>query len=159
MSNKQTKPTSIRRRLLVFLAGAAVLMVSGATAVTYWVALHLSNNAYDRSLLDPAFDIADNVRLDKSGAHVDLPQKALEALVYDQVDKVIFQVRSRDNDIIDGVPDLPPPPDFEAGQHRFFDGVYRGDKIRIAALRSDAGVIVQVGETLHKRNRLVGEFW
>ena len=141
----------------MFLAGAAVLMVSGATAVTYWVALHFSNNAYDRSLLDPAFDIADNVRLDKSGAHVDLPQKALEALVYDQVDKVIFQVRSRDNDIIDGVPDLPPPPDFEAGQHRFFDGVYRGDKIRIAALRSDAGVIVQVGETLHKRNRLVGE--
>ncbi len=157
MSDEVAKPSSIRRRLLVFLAGAAVLMVSGATAVTYWVALHLSNNAYDRSLLDPAFDIADNVRLDKSGAHVDLPQKALEALVYDQVDKVIFQVRSRDNDIIDGVPDLPPPPDFEVGQHRFFDATYRGEKIRVAALRSDGGFVVQVGETLHKRNRLVGE--
>ena len=157
MSDKVAKPTSIRRRLLLFLASAAVLMVSSATAVTYWVALHLSNNAYDRSLLDPAFDIADNVRLDKSGAHVDLPQKALEALVYDQVDKVIFQVRSRDNNIVDGVPDLPPPPDFEMGQHRFFDATYHGEKIRIAALRSDGGFVVQVGETLHKRNRLVGE--
>ena len=157
MSEGVAKPISIRRRLLVFLAGAAVLMVSGATVVTYWVAVHLTNNAYDRSLLDPAFDIADNVRLDKSGAHVDLPQKALEALVYDQVDKVIFQVRSRDNDIIDGVPDLPPPPEFEAGQHRFFDATYHGEKIRIAALRSAPGIVVQIGETLHKRNRLVGE--
>ena len=101
MSDDASKPTSIRRRLLIFLISSAVLMVSGATAMTYWVALHLTNNAYDRSLLDPALDIADNVRLDKSGAHVDLPQKALEALVYDQADKVIFQVRSRDGEIID----------------------------------------------------------
>jgi two-component system sensor histidine kinase TctE len=157
MSDVTAKPTSIRRRLLIFLISSAVLMVSSATAVTYWVALHLTNNAYDRSLLDPAFDIADNVRLDGTGAHIDLPQKALEALVYDQVDKVIFQVRSRDNTIIDGVPDLPPPPDFEPGQHMFFDGVYHGEKIRVAALRSVSGFVVQVGETLHKRNRLVGE--
>ena len=77
-------------------------MVSCAAIVTYWVALQLANNAYDRALLDPALDIADNVRLDKVGAHVDLPEKALEALTYDQVDKVIFQVRSRENAIIDG---------------------------------------------------------
>jgi len=44
------------------------------------------------SLLDPVFDIADNVSVDAAGAHVDLPQKALEALV-STVDRVIFQVR------------------------------------------------------------------
>jgi two-component system sensor histidine kinase TctE len=157
MSDESPKPVSIRRRLLLYLVSSAALMVSGAAAVTYLVALHSANNAYDRSLLDPAFDIADNVRLDVSGAHVDLPQKALEALVYDQVDKVIFQVRSKENAIIDGVPDLPPPPDFAAGQHMFFDGTYHGEKIRVAALRSTAGFVVQVGETLHKRNRLVWE--
>jgi two-component system sensor histidine kinase TctE len=157
MSDDTPKPTSIRRRLLIFLIGSTVLLVSGATAVTYWVALHLANNAYDRSLLDPAFDIADNVRLDKSGAHIDLPTKALEALVYDQVDKVIFQVRSRENTVIDGVPDLPPPADIEPGQHMFFDSTYHGEKIRVAALRSAPGFVVQIGETLNKRNRLVGE--
>ena len=157
MSDGLPKPISIRRRLLLFLISSAVLMVSGAAAVTYFVALHSTNNAYDRSLLDPAIDIADNVRLDVSPAKVDLPEKVLEALVYDQVDKVIFQVRSHDNTIIDGVPDLPPPPDFAAGQHMFFDAVYHGEKIRVAALRSTAGFVVQVGETLHKRNRLVGE--
>ena len=39
----------------------------------------------------------------------------------------------------------------------FFDGTYRGEKIRVAALRAPNGFVVQVGETLHKRNRLVGE--
>jgi two-component system sensor histidine kinase TctE len=132
-------------------------MVSGAAIVTYWVAQRSANDAYDRSLLDPAFDIADNVNVDATGAHVDLPQKALEALVYDQVDKVIYQVRSPSGAIVDGVSDLPPPQDFAGEPHIFFDGVYRGEAIRIAAVRTPAGFIVQVGETLHKRNRLVGE--
>ena len=157
MNDVAPKAPSIRRRLLIFLASSALLMVSCATVGTFWLALHLANSAYDRGLLDPAFDIADNVRLDTAGAHVDLPEKALEALTYDQVDKVIFQVRSRENAIIDGVPDLPPPPDFDSGQHQFFNGTYHGEEIRVAALRSASGIVVQVGETLHKRNRLVGE--
>jgi len=157
MSDAAPRPTSIRRRLLIFLASSALLMVSCAAVATFWVALHLANSAYDRGLLDPAFDIADNVRLDTAGAHIDLPEKALEALTYDQVDKVIFQVRSRENTIIDGVVDLPPPPEFGAGQHQFFNVTYRGEEIRVAALRTASGIVVQVGETLHKRNRLIGE--
>ena len=157
MSDDPPSAPSIRRRLLVFLISSLVLMVSGAAIVTYWVAQRSANDAYDRSLLDPAFDIADNVSVDATGAHVDLPQKALEALVYDQVDKVIYQVRSPTNTIVDGVSDLPPPQDFAADSHIFFDGVYRGEAIRIAAVRTPNGFVVQVGETLHKRNRLVGE--
>ena len=148
---------SIRRRLMVFLIGSLLLMIAGAAIVTYSVAWRSANDAYDRSLLDPAFDIADNVSVDAHGAHVDLPQKALEALVYDQTDKVIFQVRSPGNAIIDGVADLPPPPPFASEQFKFFDSTYRGEKMRVAALRAPNGFIVQVGETLHKRTRLVGE--
>ena len=48
-----------------------------AAIVTYWVASRSANNAYDRSLSIPAFDIADNVSIDAHGAHVDLPRKAL----------------------------------------------------------------------------------
>jgi two-component system sensor histidine kinase TctE len=157
MSDEPPRRPSIRRRLLVFLISSLVLMVSGAAIVTYWVAQRSANDAYDRSLLDPAFDIADNVNVDATGAHVDLPQKALEALVYDQVDKVIYQVRSPANAIVDGVSDLPPPQDFAGEPHVFFDSVYRGEAIRVAALRTPSGFVVQVGETLHKRNRLVGE--
>jgi len=157
MSDEPPRPPSIRRRLLVFLISSLVLMVSGAAIVTYWVAQRSANDAYDRSLLDPAFDIADNVNVDATGAHVDLPQKALEALVFDQVDKVIYQVRSPTNAIVDGVRDLPSPQDFGREPHIFFDSVYRGEAIRVAAVRAPNGFVVQVGETLHKRNRLVGE--
>ena len=155
--SKGARPSSIRRRLLLFLIGSLLLILSGAALVTYLVAMHAANNAYDRSLLDPVLDMADNVKVDAVGGHLDLPQKALEALVFDQVDKVIFQIRSPQNKIIDGDPDLAPPPPSAAGEHIFFDASHRGERIRVAALRTPSGFMIQVGETLHKRNRLVGE--
>jgi two-component system sensor histidine kinase TctE len=149
---------SIRRRLLTFLISSLLVMVSGAAVVTYWVALRSANNAYDRSLLDPALDISENLRVDGAGvAHVDLPEKALEALVYDQVDRVVFQVRSPANAIIAGDADLPPPPELGPGQQSFFDATSGGEAMRVAARRTASGYVVQVGETLHKRNRLIGE--
>jgi two-component system sensor histidine kinase TctE len=157
MSDRALARTSIRRRLLAFLVSALVFMVAGASLVSYWVALRSANDAYDRSLLDPALDIAENLRIDAMGAHVDLPDKALEALVYDQVDRVVFQVRAPNNTIVDGAHDLPPPPELGAGQHAFFDGVNDGQNVRIAAHRTASGYTVQVGETLYKRNRLIGE--
>jgi two-component system, OmpR family, sensor histidine kinase TctE len=143
--------------MLLFLSIPLLVIVSGTAVVTYLVALRSANNAYDRSLLDPLLDIADNVRIDAAGAHVDLPQKALEALVFDQVDKVWYQIRTPQNTILEGASDLPPPPPLSAGQHIFFDGSYAGEPIRLAAIRTASGFVIQVGETLHKRNRLVGE--
>jgi two-component system sensor histidine kinase TctE len=157
MDELGSRPTSIRRRLLVFLSGALLLMIAGASSVTYWVALRAANDAYDRSLLDPVLDIADNIRIDATGARVDLPQKALEVLVYDHLDTVIFQVRSDRDRIIDGDAELPAPPAMAPGEHRFFDGIHRGDRLRLAAYRAPNGYSVQVGETLHKRDRLVRE--
>jgi two-component system sensor histidine kinase TctE len=157
MSDAPAAATSLRRQLLIFLSGSLIVMIVGATLVTYWVALSSANDAYDRSLLDPVLDIADNIRNDGSGARVDLPRKALEALVYDQLDTVIFQVRSERGELVDGAAELPAPPATAPGEHLFFDGSYRGAPIRVAALHAANGFIVQVGETLNKRNRLVRE--
>lgn len=158
MNEAPARRTSIRRRLLVFLVGSLLLMVVGATFVSYRVALRSASDAYDRALLDPAIDITENIKVDAAGARVDLPRKAVEALVYDHIDKVFFQVRADDGHIVDGTDDLPPPPVVPArDQHVFFDGVYRGDSVRIVAMRAPGGFVVQVGETLHKRNRLVNE--
>jgi two-component system, OmpR family, sensor histidine kinase TctE len=157
MSDEAGRLPSIRRRMLWFLISSLLLLVSGAAAVTYWVAVRSANNAFDRLLLDPVLDIAENIVSDGSGSHVDLPKKALDALVFDQVDKVIFQVRSPRDAIVDGVTDLPPPPVTSPSQTVYFDSTYGGDEVRIAALRTAQGYAVQVGETLHKRNRLVWE--
>ena len=140
-----------------FCPAPLLLMIVGAGIVTYWVALRAANDAYDRSLLDPALDIADNLRIDATGARVDLPQKALEALVYDHLDTVIFQVRSERDQIIDGEADLPAPPAMAPGEHRFFDGAHRGEKIRLVGYQAPNGFVVQVGETLDKRDRLIRE--
>ena len=157
MSKSPLAQTSIRRRLLVFLVGALLLMGLVAGGVTYWVALRSANDAYDRSLLDPALDIADYIRIDASGAHLDLPQKALEVLVYDHADTVIFQVRSDAGVIISGDADLPSAPEMALGEHRFFDGSSRGERIRLIAYRAPNGYVVQVGETLNKRDRTARE--
>jgi two-component system sensor histidine kinase TctE len=151
------RATSIRRRLLLFLVGALLLMVVGAAVVTYLVAVHAANDAYDSSLLDPVFDISDNIRVDAHGGRLDLPAKALEALVFDQADRVIYQVRSETGELVGGVADLPPPPEILPGQHAFFDRAYEGIPFRVAALRMPNGFVIQVGETLNKRNRLVKE--
>ena len=86
MSEEPSAAPSLRRQLLITLSASLCVMIIGATLITYWVAHASANDAYDRSLLDPVLDIANNVRTDPTGTHVDLPQKALEALVYDQID-------------------------------------------------------------------------
>jgi len=157
MSKAAVARISIRSRLLQFLLGSLLLMVVGAAVVTYFVAVHAANDAYDRSLLDPVVDIAENIAIGANGPQIDLPRKAIEALTYDQIDRVIYQVRAPDGRVLDGVEDLPAPPIAESGSSVFFDGVHRGEPIRVAALRTAGGFVVQVGETLHKRTRLIRE--
>src|SRR6266571_4904481 len=60
MASRVTRRSSIRRRLLLFLIPSLLLPVGGAAALTYYVALHVATFAYDRSLLDPALDMAAN---------------------------------------------------------------------------------------------------
>jgi two-component system sensor histidine kinase TctE len=157
MMQAQRRPISIRRRLLLFLASALLLLVVGAASVTYWVALRAANNAYDRALLDPTVDMAQNIRTDQGRVTLDLPQKALEALLYDQVDKVIFQVRGPDGAVVAGLPDIPRAPAIDGAAYRFLDVTYGGERFRVAALRTLHGATIQVGETRQKRNRLIWE--
>jgi two-component system, OmpR family, sensor histidine kinase TctE len=158
MSEALPRRTTIRRRLLLFLVGSLLLMVVGASVVSYRVAVISANDAYDRALLDPVIDISENITVDATGSRVDLPRKAIEALVYDQIDTVFFQVRAEGGRIVDGADDLPPPPIVPTpDQHLFFDGIYRGDPVRVVAVQTPGGFVVQVGETLHKRRRLVNE--
>ena len=69
-------PGSIRRRLLLFLIPSLLLLVLSASALTYFVALHVATSAYDRSLLDPALDMAANVRMDSDGPRLALLKQA-----------------------------------------------------------------------------------
>lgn len=157
MSSAPAARRSIRRRLLVFLVGILLLLVGAAAGIAYLVAVRAANDAYDRALLDPAIDLQQNLRMIGGVPHLDLPPKAQEALMYDQADDVVFQIRAPDGTVIAGVADLPSASELTHGQHRFYDADYGGKNLRVAALLNEQNVLVQVGETRHKRNRLIGE--
>ena len=157
MLSRAGRPASIRRRLLLFLIPSLLLLIVGAAAVTYYVALHVAASSYDRSLLDPALDMAANIKMEPDGPHLAMLKQAQEALLYDTEDTLVFQIRGPGGAVIAGDADLNLPPNLEPGERSFFDSRYHGEPVRVAAVRSDAGLYVQVAETMHKRNRLIWE--
>jgi two-component system sensor histidine kinase TctE len=157
MPEERAPAHSIRRRLLLFLIPSLIFLVLCAGVLTYGVALSVATSAYDRSLLDPALDMAENIRVGADGPHLDMLMQAQEALMFDHIDSMVFQIRAADGRVIAGTSELAPVPALRDGERRFFDGVYRNEPVRIAAVRTDTGFDVQVGETLYKRNRLIWE--
>ena len=148
---------SIRRRLLLFLVPVLLLLVGCAAILSYVLALHTAASAYDRSLLDPALDMANNVRQGANGPQLDMLLQVQEALLYDHEDTLVFQIRDTDGKVIAGVPGLAPVTALQPGGRVFFDAVHDGKPLRVAAIREPTGFTVQVGETLNKRRRLVNE--
>jgi two-component system sensor histidine kinase TctE len=157
MASRLPQPGSIRRRLLLFLIPSLLLLIVGAAALAYYVGLRVATSAYDRSLLDPALDIAANVRMESNGPRLNMLEQAQEALLYDHEDTLVFQIRTPSGALVAGDEGLPPPPNLAPGARAFFDSSYHGESVRVAEVRSDSGLYVQVAETLHKRNRLIGE--
>jgi two-component system sensor histidine kinase TctE len=143
--------------VLTFLIPSLLLLVLLGGWFSYFEAVNIAASSYDRSLLDPALDMAENVRVGADGPRLDMLAQAQEALLYDREDKLVFQIRDAQGSVIAGSPDLAAPPLLAPGGRVFFDGSYDNEPVRIAAIRSDSGVYVQVGETLHKRKRLIGE--
>ena len=157
MTSGGERRSSVRRRLLLFLIPSLLLLIVGAAALTYHVALRVATSAYDRSLLDPALDIAANIEVDSSGPRLAMQTQAQQALLYDHEDSVVFQVRDARGTVVIGDADIAPPPALAPGERAFFDSRFRAEPVRVAAVRSGSGMYVQVAETLHKRNRLVWE--
>jgi two-component system sensor histidine kinase TctE len=157
MASPPGRRGSIRRRLLLFLIPSLLFLVVGASAITYFVALHVATSAYDRSLTDPALDMAANITVDASGPRLAMIKQATDALLYDSEDTLVFQIRAPDGAVVAGDHGLGLPPNLLPGQRHFFDSRYDDQPVRVVAVRSDNGFYVQVAETLHKRNRVIWE--
>jgi two-component system sensor histidine kinase TctE len=152
---------SLRLRLTYWLIGPLLLLVAAGSLVSYRIAFHAANQAYDSALLDPVLAIASHIRRRGSRLELDLPSIAIEALRTDTEDRVFYQVLGPDDDLVAGTPRLPAPPQRLAPEeHAFYDATLEGERVRVAAraVRVDDSIaIVQVAETLIKRDRLVLE--
>jgi two-component system sensor histidine kinase TctE len=151
---------SIRRLLLAWLVAPVALVLVASEVASYATALTIASEAYDRALLDPALALAQRLSATEGPVELDLPAVAVEMLRVDATDRVYFAVSVR-GELLGGQAELPPPPTLpEPGAPVFYDGTIRAEPVRIAAILvpfAEGPALVQVAETLVKRNRLVGQ--
>ena len=151
--------SSLRGRLLRMLIPpvAGLLMLGAVTA--YFLSLEPASEAYDQALVDVGLALSDRIRSSGEAVAFDLPGVAEQVLRTDKYDTIYYAVRGSDGAVIAGDPGLPAVPPGRPAEEGViaYDGVYRGDNIRIVALLVPcAGRLctVQVAETTNKRERL-----
>ena len=155
--------SSLRQRLTYWLLGPLLLLVAAGTFVSYHIALNAANKAYDAALLDPVLAIASHLRRSGNDVELDLPSIAIEALRIDTEDRVYYAVLGAGGErLVAGTARLPAPPEkLHPGEHTFFDATLEGERVRVAAravqVENDVTAVVEVAETLIKRDKLVLE--
>jgi two-component system sensor histidine kinase TctE len=155
------KPRTLRRQLLVWLAGPLILLWSISTMVDYDIANRFVNLAYDRALLESALDIGRQVKVLDNRIYVDLPEIAVQMLQTRESGRGYYLVTGPQKEYITGEPDLPPPSDPVSDRVNYYDGDYEGKPVRIVALqlpvergKEQGFVMVQVAENRSARAEL-----
>jgi two-component system sensor histidine kinase TctE len=154
--------SSLRRHLSYWLLGPLLLLVAAGTFVSYRIALSAANKAYDSSLLDPVLAIASHLKRNGTRLELDLPSIAIEALRRHPRIGPLLGPGIGGGRVIAGTARLPAPPErLIPGEHIYYDATLEGERVRVAAraVTVDNGgtAIVQVAETLIKRDKLVLE--
>lgn len=157
---------SLRRQLLWWLLLPLSALLSLAGFLVYSETTKLTTLAYDRSLFDSTQALASQVQFRENEVHVDLPPEARAILRYDEHDKIFYQVKDTQGQVIVGDRGFPLPPNNlqYRDQPIFYDGKIAGRQVRIASLyltapnsASSGTVLIQVAETLIKRDVITRE--
>lgn len=154
---------SLRRRLLGWLLISTFVIGVIALTDTYREAVTTANVVSDRVLAGSALAIAERVVVAEDGSlEVDIPYVALEMLTSAAQDRVFYRVDGPPGQFITGYQTLPSLAE-EPGTSSttFADSTFRGEPIRIAALRRSASTginsvpfVVTVAETTIARRQL-----
>lgn len=152
---------SLKQRLALSLTAVLTGVFLVDASFSYGDALDAANQAYDRSLAAALRGIAERSHATAQGLVVDLPSASLELVEPGSDDQVFYAVRAQDGALIAGDSGLPPPSG--AGDDMvFYDGLYKGRPLRLAAMRkrlgsgaSAASVELLYGETTQSRHDMV----
>jgi two-component system sensor histidine kinase TctE len=141
-----------------------VALLCVAAAISYLIAVHFANMAYDRWLLDSARSLAQEVKSNLGKVSFEVPPMALEIFKWDELDKTYFKIETRRAGSLAGDKDIPAPPDQDAvrKQPQFYNARMHGDLVRVVALVVNPSgvtdeVLVQVAETVAKRQTLAND--
>jgi two-component system sensor histidine kinase TctE len=157
----------LRRQLLLWLLPPLVVLWAASGIATYLVAFRSATIAYDRALFDSTLALAEQIRMVRGELRVDLPRVAQAMFESDKYDRIYYAVIGPDGEFVLGQRDLPPPSGaIEPREPVYYDGEYRGQRVRVAALRvavpeprdvPDRYALVLVAETLVKRQLMARE--
>ncbi|HTH94362.1 MAG TPA: sensor histidine kinase N-terminal domain-containing protein [Rhodocyclaceae bacterium] len=150
----------LRNKLLIRVLApmAVVMLVSGVSG--YYQAYNFVNAGYDRSLLEDARSLSDQVRVSGRDVMLDMPEAADEILRSDSLDHIYYQVRVGSN-VVAGDMVLPEPPE-DVRHSLYYDTHVQGQSVRVVAIphptpSSNVHIVIQFAETLHKREVLAKE--
>lgn len=167
-SDTDKPPRSLFGEILDWMLAPLLLLWPMSIAVTYLVAKSIANEPFDRALEANAYVLAQQVHDAGGRVTLSLPTPARDFLRADTADTTYFQVLGGHGELVGGTSELPLPHEDEhpsPGVVQFRDGTVRGNDVRIAytyvdlpgARSPSATALVQVGETLDRRNQLANE--
>jgi two-component system sensor histidine kinase TctE len=152
---------TLRNKLLrILLVPLSLLLLADAVG-SYLIAARVSDELYDRELVEIVQELALHVA-DKGGKLVfDMPGEVEHSLLTDSEDKIFFAVYDAGGALVAGEPSLARPGFTPVNKVSFFNGLAQGEPIREVLLRMDgrggsvsATPVVLVAETRTKRHAL-----
>ena len=157
---------SLLVEILDWLLAPIIVLWPLSVVVTFWVANTIANIPYDSALRDSVNALAQHVSFEGNRARIVLPSAASTFLRADERDTVWFQVRGTRGEVLAGDRELAEIfPEEEQTQNIVYyrDDEWHQEPVRIAYMfvfapnQPHRRVIVQVGETLKKRQDLANE--
>ena len=156
------KAQGLKRRLAIWLFGVLSALLVVDAWFSYSDALGAANQAYDRSLSASVKGIAERVFATESEVVIDIPYSALELFEAGSSDRVFYSVGVPGEAVITGYDGLPLPARIEPNVPVFYDGIYKGQSLRLGAMLKPLyrkefpkPVIVVIGETANTRQEVV----
>jgi two-component system sensor histidine kinase TctE len=156
----------LRSQLLAWLLVPLTLLLIADAYVSYRIALGFSREAYDRSLVEVAHEVALHLRAEGGALQLEMPEAARRVLLTDATDRIYFGIIAADGSTVAGEA-LPGPNGKVLKGPRaevLYDATVRGDVVRMVELRTEAdpatrrpAAVVRVAETEGKRNELARE--
>ncbi|MBV8658041.1 MAG: sensor histidine kinase N-terminal domain-containing protein [Burkholderiales bacterium] len=160
MANTPSLRGTLTRRLLL-----ALLSLGGCGALfTYLLTNNYANLAYDRALFDSAVSLAQQVSYSSGDIRLDLPPQARSMLLNDQSDTIVYRaIDLHTGRILDQNADLGPwsADPAHVNQPVYRDAITAAGLLRVVSLEqvlpNGNRVLIEVGETRHKRELLTRE--
>lgn len=151
---------SIRRSLLGWLVPTFAVMLGIGALAAYRVSLRPTLDAYDQALTDDALALYSSMRVVDGSPVLELSPQSEQLLRTEAYDRVYYALRGPDGARIAGDA-IPPPPNMRTDAGRIvYEDRFRGERVRVVGLGAPCGegtCLVQVAETMTKRDRLRGE--